>query len=233
MASILYATDIHGRKDVVDRLVKAGNRKSIDAVIIGGDMTPGFDVFLQRSFIEFCLIPKLSGLSGEGKQVFVQMGNDDFGVNMDLLEKAEKEGVLKVTHMKKHVMGKFEVMGYSCVNPFPFLFKEWERSEDDIRNDLEKIFEGSDKEKSIFVFHAPPHGTKLDIIHGGENMGSRSVREFIEKEQPLLTLHGHIHESAEISGSIKDRIGRTLCVNPGPGIIALIDLEKMTVGKVK
>jgi Icc-related predicted phosphoesterase len=41
------------------------------------------------------------------------------------------------------------------------------------------------------------------------------VRAFIEQHQPPLTLHGHIHESPAVSGSYADRIGRTLCVNPG------------------
>jgi len=41
------------------------------------------------------------------------------------------------------------------------------------------------------------------------------VRAFIEEHQPPLTLHGHIHESPMVSGSYAERIGRTLCVNPG------------------
>jgi hypothetical protein len=49
----------------------------------------------------------------------------------------------------------------------------------------------------------------------GFGIGSRSIRVFIETCQPLLTLHGHIHESPEISGHYFDRIGNTLSVNPG------------------
>jgi Icc-related predicted phosphoesterase len=41
---------------------------------------------------------------------------------------------------------------------------------------------------------------------------------FIERQQPYLTLHGHIHESSEISGQYWDRIGKTLCINPGQSI---------------
>jgi Icc-related predicted phosphoesterase len=63
--------------------------------------------------------------------------------------------------------------------------------------------------------HSPPFGTKLDQIEGGTFTGSRSIKEFVERTQPLLTLHGHIHEAPEISGSYVDRIGKTLCVNPG------------------
>ncbi|RLG63511.1 hypothetical protein DRO02_06455 [archaeon] len=40
--------------------------------------------------------------------------------------------------------------------------------------------------------------------------GSKSVRYVIEKYQPLVSLHGHIHESFGFC-----KIGRTYCVNPG------------------
>ena len=40
-------------------------------------------------------------------------------------------------------------------------------------------------------------------------MGSIAVRRFIEERQPLVTLHGHIHESVRLTGSFRDRIGRT------------------------
>jgi Icc-related predicted phosphoesterase len=43
------------------------------------------------------------------------------------------------------------------------------------------------------------------------HLGSIAVRRFIKARQPLLTLHGHVHESARISGSWRDRIGRTHC----------------------
>lgn len=70
-------------------------------------------------------------------------------------------------------------------------------------------------EKAIYVMHSPPFGTRLDLIQGGESAGSRSITRFIEKTQPLLTLHGHIHEAPELSGTYLDRIGATLCINPG------------------
>jgi Icc-related predicted phosphoesterase len=63
--------------------------------------------------------------------------------------------------------------------------------------------------------HSPPFGTRLDLVRGGKSAGSRSIKSFIEKNQPLLTLHGHIHESPEISQAYSDRIGETLSINPG------------------
>jgi Icc-related predicted phosphoesterase len=78
---------------------------------------------------------------------------------------------------------------------------------------------------AIFNFHDPPHGSGLDMApkltrdlrveSGGgqpllEPVGSRSVRAAIERVQPVLSLHGHIHESRAVA-----HIGRTLTINPG------------------
>jgi len=67
----------------------------------------------------------------------------------------------------------------------------------------------------IFVCHAPPDNGNLDLLPGGLHVGSRAVRKFIEARQPLLSLHGHIHESPAQTGHCTERIGRTLCINPG------------------
>jgi Icc-related predicted phosphoesterase len=63
----------------------------------------------------------------------------------------------------------------------------------------------------ILVSHQPPYGTKLDQTQGGHHTGSHILRAFIEEHQPLLAVSGHIHEAVGT-----DRIGQTLCVNPGP-----------------
>jgi Icc-related predicted phosphoesterase len=68
----------------------------------------------------------------------------------------------------------------------------------------------------VLVAHAPPHGSHLDRLPTVPHpIGSRAVRAFIERGQPTLALHGHVHESPATSGSFVDRIGETLCVNPG------------------
>ncbi len=89
------------------------------------------------------------------------------------------------------------------------------KSRETIEEDLNCLGAPSDPRKTIYVMHSPPFETKLDQIEGGQSTGSRSIRRFIERTQPLLTLHGHIHESPELSGSYTDFIGKTLCVNPG------------------
>jgi len=68
----------------------------------------------------------------------------------------------------------------------------------------------------VFVCHSPPYGTKLDRLPDvPDPIGSRAVRTFIEARQPLLALHGHVHESPHVSHDFVDRVGRTDCVNPG------------------
>lgn len=91
-----------------------------------------------------------------------------------------------------------------------------------IKNDLEELSEEiTDFRKTICLFHTPPYDTNLDKMIGKNingineiiSAGSFAVRRFIEKYQPLITLHGHIHESSEISGKWMDRIGDTYCFN--------------------
>jgi Icc-related predicted phosphoesterase len=100
------------------------------------------------------------------------------------------------------------------VHPFDFRGREWEEW---LGKDLEGIAHELTPERKplVCVFHGPPHGTALDLIHGDVHVGSRVVRKFLEEQKPLLSLHGHIHESPAVSGKFADRVGRTICVNPG------------------
>jgi Icc-related predicted phosphoesterase len=92
-----------------------------------------------------------------------------------------------------------------------------------IRNDLELLVGEDFLDHAVFLFHTPPYDTPLDraALDGKTHehvaldlhVGSIAVRRFIEEHQPLLTLHGHIHESARLTGLWKIRIGRTTCIN--------------------
>ena len=79
-----------------------------------------------------------------------------------------------------------------------------------IREDLERLTDEQDLSASILLFHTPPYRTTLDraaldgkvIDHAplDVHVGSIAVQRFIAARQPLLTLHGHVHESARITG---------------------------------
>lgn len=72
-----------------------------------------------------------------------------------------------------------------------------------------------DPRRAVYVLHGPPSGLGLDVVRGGEAVGSRATRAFIESVKPLLTLHGHIHESPAESGTWLARLGPTTCLQPG------------------
>lgn len=236
----LYVTDTHGRLDVYERVFKKA--KNFEFVVIGGDITPTFftnefgthvSPQEQGKFLEGWLIPKIRDFRKKTeKDVFIMMGNDDFAINMDLLENAEKEGTLKLLHGKVHDIGKFRLGGYSCVNPIPFMLKDWERTENEIKKELQRIFGKTRLARTICVLHVPPYNTNLDVVYDSRHVGSTAILDFIKKGQPLLALHGHIHESPQMSGFIADKIRRTICVNPGNGKILSIDTEDLEGMKI-
>lgn len=92
---------------------------------------------------------------------------------------------------------------------------------------------------AVFLFHTPPYDTPLDraALDGKAyehvaldlHVGSIAVKRFIEERQPLLTLHGHVHEAARLTGEWKIKIGRTVCINgahDGPELaLVRFDLE--------
>jgi uncharacterized protein len=120
-------------------------------------------------------------------------------------------------------IGGLEMLSYGWTNPTPWdTFREL--PEDELGRRLEKILEKvGDPSMTVFNFHAPPFGSGLDeapaldenmnIKAGGRALrpvGSTSVRSAIERIQPLLSLHGHIHEAKGAT-----RIGSSLVLNPG------------------
>ena len=98
----------------------------------------------------------------------------------------------------------------------PFSFVGIERDETLVAEftELERRWP-KDGSHTICMFHGPPHGTACDQLHGRVHVGSRETRRFLERHSPPLSLHGHIHEAPMVTGQFWDRIGSTVCVNPG------------------
>ena len=108
-----------------------------------------------------------------------------------------------------------------------------------IARDLAALTGEEDLARAVMLFHAPPYRTDLDraALDGRTfehvpldvHIGSIAIRRFIEDRQPLVTLHGHVHESARITGSWRERIGRTWCfsaAHDGPELaLVRFDLE--------
>jgi Icc-related predicted phosphoesterase len=234
MVKFIYVTDVHGMIDVYERAFERAESKDVDFLVVGGDITSGATPKCQKFFLEFYLIKRLKEFRKKTrKPVFMMMGNDDFSSNFPMLRKAGRDKLVKMLHSGFYEFGNFVIAGYPYVNPTPFLLKDWEKREDEIARDLAELSKKIKRRKAIYVFHAPPHGTKLDVMHNGVHKGSEAIRKFIDCEQPMLTLHGHIHESSKVSGAMKQMIGKTLCVNPGNGRIISIDLKSMKITGMK
>lgn len=183
-------------------------------------------------------------LAPQNMHLYFMPGNDDLA-SID----AEIEGFEHVHNpdMRRFVIeDNYEIYGNSNANMTP-----WACARDLEEPELEarlKRLEGmiQNPYKAICVLHVPPYNSGLDqcpeldkelriVTQGGQvvmkSAGSTAVRAFIERVQPLLTLHGHIHESPGHT-----RIGKTLCINAGSeyaeGIMkaAIINIEN---GKVK
>ncbi|NQU81738.1 MAG: phosphoesterase [Bacteroidetes bacterium] len=156
--------------------------------------------------------------------VIVMPGNDDDWEIDDVIRSFGDKGVAWCLDNVNDVLG-IPTISLDYVNPTP-----WDTPREDKEKGMKKrikklVKKLDDPSQSIFNFHAPPHGTMLDLapeldankkpvtVAGQVNfvhVGSKAVTEAIEKYQPLMGLHGHIHES---NGN--DKIGNTTVVNPG------------------
>jgi Icc-related predicted phosphoesterase len=176
-------------------------------------------------------------LGGTGIRVFVCPGNDD---------QLEVDSV--VANAKTVELGEGRVID---IDGFQLASSGWanrtpwdtyrEEDEDALLERFERMISGvtTDPEHTIFSLHCPPYNTGLDeapqltadmsLKDAGRAtvpVGSTAVRQVIERYQPALALHGHIHEARGTH-----RLGKTLCINPGSSyeqgqlLGAVIDIE--------
>ncbi len=90
-----------------------------------------------------------------------------------------------------------------------------------MKEDLQILVGRASLDKAIFLFHSPPYQTALDraALDGKSidhvpldvHVGSIAIRRFIEARRPLITLHGHVHESARLTGDWRQQVGPTWC----------------------
>lgn len=163
-------------------------------------------------------------LRGSGVEVYVMPGNDDeFGVE-DVIEQSEVV-VNPEGRVVEIAAGQLEMVSLGWANPTPW-HSPRECPDEELGERIRAILPGlSGSRPALFNLHVPPHGSGLDraplltedlrpVQAGGEvqmvPVGSKAVDAVLREHQPLLGLHGHIHESR---GSA--RIGSTLSLNPG------------------
>ncbi len=162
-------------------------------------------------------------LRGTGVRCFITPGNDDY---------TEVDDALRGSDVVEYVEGRCVALddehemittGYSNITPWQ---SPRELSEDELHRYVDEMARSvADPARMIAVLHPPPYGTELDKapeidaefrvqMEGGQpklaSVGSTAVRAVLEEYQPLLSLHGHVHESRAAQ-----RLGRTTCINPG------------------
>jgi Icc-related predicted phosphoesterase len=161
-------------------------------------------------------------MSGYGIDVFVMPGNDDPWSCDAVIEAAEH---VQACDGRVVMVGPHEMISCAYSNPTPWKSPR-ELDEDALYDKLRELADRlEDPPTSIFNLHVPPHDSGLDTaneinpdltlkyVSGQPNpvpVGSTAVRQIIEEVQPMLALHGHIHESR---GEV--HIGRTLAINTG------------------
>lgn len=116
----------------------------------------------------------------------------------------------------------------------------WEEMEDwfsyartlpTMEDELNRLVRPEHMAQSVYVLHMPPYGLGLDECWDDRRVGSRAVYNFLLAHQPKFSLHGHIHESPEVSGRWYAQLGNTICIQPGqlePFTYVTIDLDTMT-----
>ncbi len=183
-------------------------------------------------------------LTPQNITLYFMAGNDDLYSIDKVVEEFQSIRNPDMKHFE--LDGGYEVVGLSNANITPWLCAR-DIEEDELTKKLDTLAGLIQKpERTIAMLHVPPFKSGLDtcpdldknlkiITQGGQvvmkSAGSPAVKAFIEKVQPMLSLHGHIHESP---GYVRN--GRTLMINAGSeyaeGIMkaAIVNLED---GKVK
>lgn len=270
-----FASDLHGRTDRYCKLFDAIVNERPTAVLLGGDLLPkgrlqpSISDGAAGGFVDDFLIARFDGLRAQlgsaYPRIFVILGNDDPRIEEDSIARDAPSGIWEYVHERRASCGGFEVVGYACVPPTPFLLKDWERydvsrhidvgcvgpeegyrtvsiPDHDVRHgtiqsDLRRLFGNESLSRTICLFHSPPYRSCLDraaldgrmIDHTplDVHVGSVAIRRFIEERQPLVTLHGHVHESAGLTGAWREQMGRTHCFSAAHGgpELALVRFE--------
>jgi Icc-related predicted phosphoesterase len=197
-------------KDEADSLQAAEHRGQVFEAVVGKAVEDWVTLAEER-------------LRGTGVRCFMAPGNDDFLSIDDSLQGSDVVEFAENSVLRLDDVHEMITTGYS--NPTPW-DTERELSEELLRERIEGMAVGvQDPSNLIAVLHPPPYRSGLDdapmlsddlsmtLTADGVTMGpvgSTAVRDFVEETQPLLALHGHVHEGR---GAVT--VGRTLCINPG------------------
>ena len=262
---VVALSDLHGIRSRFEKargLVDEG----IKALLLGGDIAQNGPPDFQQANVRACFDILLSGK--RDARIFAIPGNDDWKIVEETLR--EMPEVAVPMNQAYPLNDSFSIVGYPYVPITPFLFKDYEKWDDDrypdlpadaaelegamiahrlnlegyktrdleryefrfdpgdradnISADMKKLTGLSDPQKTVYLFHCPPFGFFdfgmgiLSESEGRVHIGSRSIAEFIRKNNPWLTIHGHSHEAVSaMKGEFTFCVGRSIGVAVGAG----------------
>jgi Icc-related predicted phosphoesterase len=213
---ILAVSDIHGKHT---KIIEYLNKNPVDLIILTGDITNFGPCELAEEI--------LNEISSFDTPVLAIPGNCD---PIDLYGNIENSRAINI-HGTSVTIKNIGICGFGGSNPTPF-HTPLEFDEIEIYDGAKMVMDSiKDNEITLFVTHAPPIGTKTDILPSGVHVGSESIRRVIEEYQPSLNLCGHIHESMAM-----DEIGKTKVINPGmlkDGHVCLITIDDSDEENIK
>jgi Icc-related predicted phosphoesterase len=209
---VLATADFHGNLQASKQAALKAKNIGAHVVVVCGDITHFGSVKDAEKV--------LSPLTRLQLPVLYVPGNCD---PPSLIEREIED--VQCIHGKCQTIGNLSFIGAGSipinrVHPSPL-----EISEEEIFAALTQGLKQCSSQRSVIgVAHSPPVNTKLDIAHFGGHVGSPSLRQFIEQNQPSVVFCGHIHESRGI-----DYIGDTVIANTGParhGYCAIADFDE-------
>ena len=198
---ILILSDLHAHNDVLDKMDDIFAQA--DAVLFAGDFAACFKPETGKE--------ALQQLCKKHDTIFAVLGNCD---NEDFLEELEDQDVCVEKTLVYH-----EGLAIAGAGGGTFFTgkTEFEREEQDIiddfnivKNCVEETGDKSIWKNLILICHNPPKGKTVDAVNENLHAGSELFTNYIEENQPLAVICGHIHEGVGM-----EKIGETLVINPG------------------
>lgn len=194
---ILAFTDAHGDMSAFDQIIIKA--KDADLIVCAGDLTSwGSEINKILEKLKKAMKPMLviAGNHETDEELKKACAAFDYVICID---NQNYKGEIITYEFENYVFLGYGGGGFSTKD------QKFEQLTNQFAKHIKK-----DK-KLILVTHAPPYGTRLDDMAAIGHRGSQSIMGFIEKYQPILSISGHLHETAER----KQMIGKTLAINPG------------------
>ncbi len=193
MTTFVAFPDIHDKSTALKKIRHV--LADVDVVLLPGDMTNG-NVENLHTILDM--------IGNYNEQIYAVCGNMD-NVNMNMW--LAREGIS--LHRKHVILDDLAILG--CGGALPF-YGRYVFSEEELGGFLkDSVRDVPEEMPKILMCHQPPYGTLDTPSRSDKHAGSKAVRDFIERVQPLICFTGHMHSSVGI-----ETIGKTKVINPGP-----------------